>query len=411
MRRGLPQAALTSVGFLLDPDPDLNEKQQGRDSCATVRSEDGEFAHHMTTCVAPDSPSFLVEVSRRWSNRPDGFTKMSADEKYLVVCEENQELHDHMSNLEENLRQAVRELEVLRQKVRDYEHEEAERAEEAKAREQKAPRMERRAVTIAESARNVMSAFELDRLKDAEHQLREKLVDLEGKYTESKAESERLRAEVAKAEKLSKARLEDIKAAQESLAIVERTLEHERELLNNANEENRYLQDELLALRSDEQRKKMVVGRHGSLALPATRRQQKFVTSNLLSQLADMSREMSQMSDDDQEGTERQELQEEQDEPEAEQPSRDLQEQLEKAKGAEIELRRIVQTLEDKLALLEKIAMEWKRRAQAGLWERLTDQCCATRVTVAKTAKVEEVSLGSGSNALITEPVHLQRNC
>jgi len=299
---------------------------------------------------------------QRFSTRAHGFTKMSAEEKYEAVVEENQELSDRVEELEERLQQAARELEAMRAEVEEQRLE-AERArEEAEARarrREEGPRLRASSPPAQEAERHAAPPVSAQPTEagDAEEQLRERL-------GQAQAENSALQAELARLERLGRARLAEVEDAQVQLEEARRALDWERQLSRQAQQQGELLREQLEALRGEREPSVMVMGRETSLAgADARRRRERCVSQNLLSQLAGVA--------------------EESDEEEEERPAeaaacQELEQQLQAAREAEAELLAAVRKLEGKLAVAEKLAQEWREKARASVWDKLGEHFCAT---------------------------------
>lgn len=351
---------------------------------------------------------------KRHSERPSGFNAMNANEKLQVLQYENQDLSDHVASLEGKLRQKVREVEVLQEKV--TEHEMHLQVFEQKLDEAHMGRFipregARRALT--ESQKEIAGALALARQQsreqeDENYEIREQLAEMEEDLEASKAENGSLLAELGTSEQLSAKLREEVAEERARRLETEQTVENEREILREARDELCCLQEELQDMRFRAADGRVVYGHQQSVAALKSkdpRRNRKLVTHNLLSQMDGLGESdtedesmatVSEANDAEDSGPCNAQM----DEPEDEE-----------AACREAELTQTINELRQRLRMMEKMAGHWKRRANETWWQRISGHCCAARPTDSRASSVSNVSMaGTGSSArkIASPPLQLK---
>jgi len=250
----------------------------------------------------------------------------------------------------------------------------------------------RRAIT--ESSKEIAGALALAHQRSDENdEIREQLADMEEALEASKADNERLCAELARAEQLSAKLREEVAEERSRRLETEQTVENEREILREAQDEVQYLQEELQEMRFRAADGRVVYGHQNSVAdlkkgsndARDSRRNKKLVTHNLFSQMDDLG-----MSDTEGEsmatGSVANEAEDsspcnaEMDEPEDEEVASRV-----------AELTQTIIELRQRLKTMEKMAGHWKRRANETWWQRMSQQCCTARPTDSQVSTVSNM--------------------
>jgi len=264
----VPQANMESSSRLRPP-----QSTQSSTAASPVMSSDDDFAR--------------ARVSPRTSH--GDFSNVAIDAQQLALLDENADLKDRLSRSQRKLHRAKSEAKSLREKVFEYEAKERLAAAvedaccECGASKARGKRTVAVRLNLVKHCQHNLEPPQEDLHMEEQLSFHQQLSDLETRYTAASRESASLRTELVEVEQLGQSLLMDVEEAREVVQETQQTLDTERMLLKEAQDEARRLRNELNSLKGDDENRKVVLRHRSSLGL--NRRKQKFVTANLLSQM------------------------------------------------------------------------------------------------------------------------------